>query len=55
MLDGLHGLTIALWTRVLGWTEQEIEVFLAGVRKEWRDGKVHTHWPLYSIYGQKPA
>ncbi|KAL9131007.1 MAG: hypothetical protein Q9217_000949 [Psora testacea] len=47
MLDGIQGLTMALWTRFLGWTEDEIEVFLAKIRAEWRDRKIHSYWPLY--------
>lgn len=46
MLDGIDGLTLALWTRSLGWTEQEITVFLAKVKKEFRSSKVHSYWPL---------
>ena len=46
MLDGVQGLTIALWTRFLGWGEREIEVFLAQLRGEWRSRKIHTYWPL---------
>lgn len=55
MLDGLQGLTLALWTRALGWTAEEIEVFLAKCRDEWKNRKVHSYWPLYVTYGQKPA
>ena len=46
MLDGLQGLTIALWTRFLGWGEQEIEVFLAKLRGDWRNPKIHSYWPV---------
>ena len=46
MLDGIQGLTLALWTRFLGWNEQEIEVFLAKTRAEWRNRKIHSYWPL---------
>lgn len=34
MIDGLEGFTIRLWTGVLGWSMEEIEVFLAKVRKD---------------------
>ncbi|KAG8530556.1 uncharacterized protein KY384_005059 [Bacidia gigantensis] len=54
MLDGIQGLMMALWTRFLGWSEQEIEVFAAEARKEWRSRKVHSYWPLHCIYAQKP-
>lgn len=34
LLSGLHGFTMATFTRVLGWTPEEVEVFVADVRKE---------------------
>ena len=46
MLDGIQGLTIALWTRFLDWSVEEIEVFLAKIRPEFKDRKVHSYWPL---------
>ncbi|KAG6995671.1 hypothetical protein G7Y79_00043g079550 [Physcia stellaris] len=55
MLEGMESLTLALWTRYLGWDEKEVAVFLTGVKKEWRSAKVHSYWPLYSVYGQKPT
>lgn len=46
MLDGLQGLTMAVWTRFLGWSTDEVEIVLAKVRAEWRNSKIHTYWPL---------
>lgn len=34
MIDGLEGFTIRLFTQVLGWSMEEIEVFLEDVRKD---------------------
>lgn len=34
MLDGLEGFTFRLWTKVLGWSVEEVEAFLIGVRKD---------------------
>lgn len=49
MLEGIHGLTIVLWTRFLGWSAQEVEVFLAMVRNEFKSKKIHCYWPLYVV------
>ncbi|KAH7348872.1 S-adenosyl-L-methionine-dependent methyltransferase [Rhexocercosporidium sp. MPI-PUGE-AT-0058] len=54
MLGALHGISVALFTRGLGWSNEELEVFLAGVRKEWVDPKVHVYFPIYTVYAQKP-
>jgi hypothetical protein len=46
MLDGVQGFTIALLTRALGWSAQEVEVLLADVRKDIVNRNVHSYWPL---------
>jgi hypothetical protein len=42
-LDGLHGFTIGLFTRVLGWTPTEVEVFMAKCRLEWKNPALHGY------------
>ncbi|KAK4172390.1 Phosphoethanolamine N-methyltransferase 1 [Triangularia setosa] len=51
---GIFGLSVALFTRALGWTSEELEVFLVEVRKDLRDRGVHAYWPIYAVYGRKP-
>lgn len=53
--SSLSGISVALFTRGLGWTVQELEVFLVDVRKEMKDTKFHAYWPIYVIYGRKPT
>jgi len=53
-LDGLQGLSMALFTRGLGWSSQQVEVFLIDVRKDIKDRKIHNYWPIYFVYGRKP-
>ncbi|XEU97659.1 hypothetical protein FSHL1_002945 [Fusarium sambucinum] len=52
--SGLDGLSSAVYTRVLGWTKEELEVLLAKVRRELKDKSIHAYWPIYVVYGQKP-
>ncbi|CRK27683.1 hypothetical protein BN1723_014004 [Verticillium longisporum] len=52
--SGLHGLSAAVYTRVLGWSPEEMEVLLAKVRRELKDTRIHSYWPIYVVYGQKP-
>jgi len=40
---GLEGLSLGLFTRVLGWTKEEVEVFLVGVRRDMKDTRIHTY------------
>ncbi|KAF5638082.1 methyltransferase [Fusarium sp. NRRL 52700] len=52
--SGLEGLSSAVYTRVLGWSKQELDVLLAKVRREMKDKAIHSYWPIYVVYGQKP-
>lgn len=44
--QGLEALTIAAFSRVLGWSQEEIVTFLAGVREEMRNKSIHAYWPV---------
>jgi hypothetical protein len=37
---------MAIFTRILGWTKEETEVFLALVRKDMKDAKIHSYWEM---------
>ncbi|RVX73473.1 hypothetical protein B0A52_03115 [Exophiala mesophila] len=41
LLEGLEGLTLALFTRALGWSTEAIHVYLAAVRKDAMKKSVH--------------
>lgn len=44
--NGLEALSTALFTRVLGWSKEELDLFLVGVREEMGDTKFHTYWDM---------
>jgi hypothetical protein len=46
MLDGLQGISLAIFTRFLKWQVEEVEVLLAQVRNEWKQRRVHSYWPM---------
>ncbi|TDZ40530.1 putative methyltransferase tdiE [Colletotrichum trifolii] len=52
--QGLEGFTLALFTRVLGWTREETLVFCAEVRQELKERRVHGYYDMYCVYGRKP-
>ncbi|KAL6406919.1 hypothetical protein AUP68_09735 [Ilyonectria robusta] len=53
--DGLlEGLSMALFTRCLGWTAEEVSVFLVDVRKDLNNPKIHAYWSIRSVYAKKP-
>jgi hypothetical protein len=46
-LEGaIDGYSLALFTRMGGWSEAETQILLAHVRKEFKSNKMHvyTHW-----------
>jgi hypothetical protein len=54
LLDGVQPIALGPMTRGLGWTKDEVEVWLVGVRKAYMQGGIHSHMPLHIICGQKP-
>lgn len=46
MLEELTGLSVAVFTRLLGWSIEELEVFLIDVKKEWKMKGIHGYWPM---------
>ncbi|KAL6364728.1 hypothetical protein LRP88_00700 [Fusarium phalaenopsidis] len=50
----LSGLSMALFTRALGWSSEQVEVFLTKVRTDMKDRRIHAWWPIHVVYGQKP-
>ncbi|KAL8735476.1 MAG: hypothetical protein Q9181_002798 [Wetmoreana brouardii] len=54
MLEGIGGLTMAFWTRFLGWKAEAVEAELVKVKREFRNKAIHAYWPTYAVYGRKP-
>lgn len=52
-LESMESYSLALFTRVLGWKPEEVQVFLAGVRQELMDRSIHIYVKHYFVYGQK--
>ncbi|KAH8764093.1 TAM domain methyltransferase, partial [Hyaloscypha sp. PMI_1271] len=44
--SSLSGLSIAIFTHGLGWSAEELEVFLVEVRKDLKNSKIHSYWPM---------
>ncbi|KAF1976984.1 putative Trans-aconitate 2-methyltransferase [Bimuria novae-zelandiae CBS 107.79] len=53
-LDGVQAWSLQLFTRGLGWTKDEIEVYLVHVRKAISDRSVHGYHKIYVVWGRKP-
>jgi hypothetical protein len=54
LLDGLHGLSVKIFTDLLGYSMEELETLLAEARQDACRRDVHSYYPVYVILGQKP-
>jgi len=43
---GVQGLSMAIFTRGLGWSAEEVEAFLVDVRKDMKDTKIHGYYSM---------
>ncbi|KAM0548412.1 hypothetical protein ACHAPJ_009898 [Fusarium lateritium] len=46
--------TPGIFSRVLGWSDEEIQVFMDKVKKDLSDPAIHLYNPVYFIWGRKP-
>ena len=54
LMSNLEGISMRVFQKGLGWTPEETSVFLVGVRKDIRNRRIHSYWPYYVVYAQKP-
>ncbi|KAJ4418911.1 hypothetical protein N0V82_005260 [Gnomoniopsis sp. IMI 355080] len=52
--SGIEAMMMALLTRYMGWTKEQVEEFSAQVDREWQDTRVHAYFNLWITYGRKP-
>jgi hypothetical protein len=52
--DGMEGLCLALLMRGLGWKKEEVDVFVALVKKDFEDRDIHAYIPMPVFFGRKP-
>jgi hypothetical protein len=53
MIESIEPVTLALFTRVLKWSEVETQVFMAHVRNEFLEGGKQLFVNCHFIYGRK--
>lgn len=45
LLLGLSGMVTRLFVKALGWSAEQVQVFLVDVRKEIKNRNIHCYWP----------
>jgi len=48
LYEGLTGMTLRVFTQFLGWSVEEVELFLTEVRAELRKKYIHWYLPVYA-------
>lgn len=54
LTDGLQAIALGPMTRGMGWSREQIEVFLISVRSAYADNRALLYMPMHIVYGQKP-
>ena len=54
VMDFFHAI-MAPFTRGLGWSTEQVEVFLVEVRKSINNPKIHAYYSFHMVIGQKPV
>lgn len=53
--DTLAAASYKTFNEVLGWSREEIEIFLADTRKSMETRKVHSYYKCHTVYGRRPS
>jgi hypothetical protein len=54
MLDAVEPYSLALFTRALGWSKEEVEVLVAHVRSDFANPQYHLFSYFHFVSGRKP-
>lgn len=54
LIEGGESITMAVMTRFLGWSKQEVDLLLAAFRKDLRTARYHGYNSVHTTYGRKP-
>ena len=46
LANGVEGFTLALFTRILGWTKEEVDIFLIKVKSNIKNRSIHSYLPM---------
>ena len=54
ILDAVESFSIALYTRVLGYSLEHAQLIMAGVKSELQDPKLHLYVNFHFIWARRP-
>ena len=50
----LPGFVLFMFTSIMGWSAEEVRVYIAALLKQLRDQTIHGFFHLRNVYAQKP-
>ncbi|KAM0414564.1 hypothetical protein ACHAPT_013598 [Fusarium lateritium] len=53
-IQAVESYTPRIYSTILGWKEEEVQVYVAKVKKELKDPSIHLYAPIYFVWGRKP-
>jgi hypothetical protein len=53
-VSGIEAMCMALLTRGLGWSAEEVTTVTDQVKKDMMNTSIHAYWNVYVVYGRKP-
>ncbi|KAI8648859.1 hypothetical protein NCS56_01501900 [Fusarium sp. Ph1] len=53
-IQAVESYTPRIFSTVMGWKEEELQVYMAEVRKDLTDPSIHLYVPIYFVWGRKP-
>ncbi|MCJ1270533.1 hypothetical protein MMC22_010430 [Lobaria immixta] len=53
--EGLEGFSLRLFTNILGWAPEELQVLLGEVREDLADRKIHALNDMHIVWARKPG
>ena len=54
MLEAVEPLSLGYFTRVLGYSLEQVQIIMEGVRREMNHPKLHLYIAFHFAYGRKP-
>lgn len=54
LLEGIASMSMAVFTRVLGWEMEKLQPFLEKVKADLQNRKIHAYGIVYFVHGRKP-
>jgi hypothetical protein len=53
-LEAVESISMALFTRVLGYSYEQTQLVMIGPRKDMKDPDIHVYMKFHVVYGRKP-